>query len=473
MNTARRITTNFLSLVFSDFASRIIQLLIFVYLARHFGRENFGIFSFGLAFALLAAILTDFGLSTLLVRDTSRNKKDASKYISNALLLKIFLALITVALSYAFLNSMGYKGETKAVAYIMLSFAILQSFTELYCSIFRSFERMHYDASIKVLRMLILSAAVFYSLKNNFSLVISSFSFPITESIILLTAILLVYTRFIKISFSFDFALLRHLLKESSFFCLSMAFAGLFLYIDQIMLSKLGSASDVGIYAAASNIAIALISIPMMYANSIYPVISRLYVSSKESLKFVYERSFKYMLIIGLAISAGIYALSDKIIAFLYGKEYIASSIVLAIVCWHLFLRFANVMSGFTLSSMDRQGSRVISQGIASLSKIALNFILIPFYGIVGAAIATLVTEILFFVIYTFFVSKYGIKISVLKQFLKPAIAALVMIAALNFIGNLFIAVALGAVIYSATLVLLNTIDSEDRKLVYKVIKNI
>ena len=68
MNTARRITSNFLSLATSEIISKILQLVIFVYLARVLGKEDFGIFSFGIAFSLLIVIISDFGLSTLLIR---------------------------------------------------------------------------------------------------------------------------------------------------------------------------------------------------------------------------------------------------------------------------------------------------------------------------------------------------------------------------------------------------------------------
>lgn len=473
MNTARRVTANFLSLVFSEFVSKIIQFAIFAYLARSLGKADFGIFSFGLAFGLLAAIIADFGLSSLLVREISRNRKGAPKYLSNALMVKIFLALITVLLAYFALSLMGYEDNIKRIAYIMLLFAILQTFTELYSSIFRAFERMHYDASIKIARVLVLSIIVVYAAANNFPLAIASLAFPVSEILILFISSILAYTKFVKMDFSFDFAFSKYLLKESSFFCLSIAFAGIFLYIDWIMLSRLGSISDVGIYAAASNIAIALISIPMMYGNAIYPIISRFYITSREGLRFIYERSFKYMLIVGIPVSAGIYSLSKGIISLLYGKAYIASAIVLAIIGWHLCFRFANVISGFTLSSMDRQGSRVLSQGMVALLKIALNFILIPLYGIIGAAIATLASEILFFATYNFFISKYGIKINIIRPFVKPVIASSIMVFGLIFVENIFIAIASGALIYSASMLLLRAIDEEDKALMHKVLKNI
>ena len=292
--TARRITANFLSLISSQIISRILQLIIFVYLARVIRKSDFGIFSFGLAFAFLFVVITDFGLSTVIIREISRDKKSASKYLSNSIMIKLLLSAITLVSAYLFLNIAGYPGEVKIIAYIMLGFTLLQSFTELYYAIFRAFERMYYDAFIKILRVLILAGAIFYLIENNYGLLASSLAFLATEFVVLMIAFFITYTRFIKISFEFDYGFSKKLLKKSSLFCLSLVFSTLYMYIDVIMLSKMRSTAEVGIYSAATSIVIALIFIPLMYGNSIYPVLSRFYITSKESLRKEKKKSFKY-----------------------------------------------------------------------------------------------------------------------------------------------------------------------------------
>jgi O-antigen/teichoic acid export membrane protein len=472
--TARRITANFLSLISSQIISRILQLIIFVYLARVLGKSDFGIFSFGLAFAFLFVVITDFGLSTVIIREISRDKKSASKYLSNSIMIKLLLSAITLVSAYLFLNIAGYPGEVKIIAYIMLGFTLLQSFTELYYAIFRAFERMYYDAFIKILRVLILAGAIFYLIENNYGLLASSLAFLATEFVVLMIAFFITYTRFIKISFEFDYGFSKKLLKKSSLFCLSLVFSTLYMYIDVIMLSKMRSTAEVGIYSAATSIVIALIFIPLMYGNSIYPVLSRFYITSKESLRLVYEKSFKYMLIIGLPAAAGIYILSDKIILLLYGKAYIESAIALSILSGYLFLKFLNPVSGFTLMAINKQRSRLFSQGLSALINIILNLIFIPIYGFVGAAIATLLTEIIFFITYTSFVIRYGFNFRFVVSFIyKPIIAVAVMIFSLFFIESLFLAIILGALAYFIVLLALRILDKEDKILFNKIVKNI
>src|SRR3989338_11593442 len=97
--TARRITANFLSLMGSQVISRVLQLIIFAYLARVLGKDNFAVFSFGLAFSLILVIIADFVLSTLLVREISLNKKEASKYLYNSIIIKSLLSIIMFVVS--------------------------------------------------------------------------------------------------------------------------------------------------------------------------------------------------------------------------------------------------------------------------------------------------------------------------------------------------------------------------------------
>ena len=474
LKTARRIVVNFASLMASQIIARLIQLAIFVFLARSLRKDDFGVFSFGFAFSMIAVIIADFGLSLLLVREISRDKKSASKYLSNSIYAKIILSVITLILAILFFEIIDYSKEVKIVAYVMLLFTLLQSFTEIYFSIYRAFEKMYYDALIKILRMALLLAAVFYLIKKGYGIAAISMAFLVTEIIILIMAAILTYTKFVRISFRFDYRVIKRLIENSSIFFFSVVFTTIYLYIDQIFISKLRGTTEVGVYSAAANIVIMLIFIPQMYVNSIFPVISRFYITSKKSLKLAYEKSFKYMFVLGLSIATGIYVLSDKIIFLLYGKEFIEAVIVLKVLTGYSFLKFLNPVTGYTLIAINKQGTRLFGQASAAVINIVLNIILIPKYGIVGAAIATLVTEIIFFIIYSGFISKYGFGFQFLWSFIyKPLLAAGIMVFSLQFIDNLYLAVFIGCLIYVAMLLILRILDNEDKRIFYKIIKNI
>lgn len=472
MGTARRITRNFLSLTISEVISKVLQLLVFVYIARIFGSAEFGKFSFGLSFALLAFILADFGLSTLLVREISRNKKLVNKYVSNSLIIKIFLSIITFICTYIFLNIFNYPKDAQIITYLMVLFMVIQSFTSVFYSIFRAFERMHFDAFIKILRMFLLLPLVFYTAYSGFSLITVTLMFPLTEFIILTIAVFITSKEFVKIKPEFQYSFSKKLLKKASLFCLSFVFAGVLLYIDVIMLSKIKTSAEVGIYTAASNLVLALMFIPLMYSNAIFPVLSRFFIRSKKTLRFAYEKSFKYMLILGLPISIGTFIFADKIILLVYGSQYKYSIIALRILAWFIMFRFINTLSGTLLASINKQHSRVFSQGTAAVINIMLNLALIPKLGFIGAGIATVASELLFFIMYISFLIKYKLKIKFFMISLKPIIASIIMILFIIRIENLFLGVFIGIISYSTALLIIKTFGKDDKDLLQKVISN-
>jgi O-antigen/teichoic acid export membrane protein len=472
--TARRITANFASLVTAEITSKIVQALVFIYLARFLTKDDFGIFSFSLSFSLIVMIIADFGLTNFLVREISRNKKDAHKYFSNGLLIRMTLSIAAFAVGYAALVAMDYPVRTIKVACIMMAFAAMQTLTDLHFTVFRAFEKMHFEMLLKVFRMLSIGALVIYLTKSSHGIMAASLVFPLVEIAVLLIAFSIVNMRFAKMRFDFDIEFSKTMLKDSSVLFLSLLFATLYLYVDVIMLSKLRTNAEVGIYSAAANIIIAFIFIPQMYCNSIYPAMSRYFITSKKSLKFIYERSFKYLLILGLPCALGLLLLSQKIIDLLYGPKYAESAIVMTILSGYIFLKFLNPLTGYTLIAINKQNTRLIGQGTAAAVNIILNLILIPNYGIIGAAASTLITEIIFFAMYCSFIISNGFEFTFIRGFIhKIAIAGTAMTFAVMHFDNIFAAAMAGGLAYGIAIIVLRTIDENDMKLLDRIKRNI
>lgn len=472
--TARRTLVNFASLLSSEALSKVLQFALFIYLARMLGAEQFGIFSFSLAFGFIFIILVDFGFSQLIVREMSREKKKAPLFLGHALLAKVGFSLVTVVLAWIFLNVLQYSNEVKVVAMVMLAFTILQTFTELHSAVFKAFEQMQYEAIIKVGRMVILVGGVVYAVENGYSLATAALIFVITEVLALFVAGLIVYSRFVRLQWLFQWEFLKKLVKKSSVFCLSFAFGILYLYIDSVMLSKMKGVTEVGLYAAAANLVIALIFIPLMFMQSLFPVMSRLHISSKKTLRFIVERSLKYMFLLGLAACVGIFMFAEDIIGLLYGHEYASSAVILKVLCWYLFLKFLNIVIGTTLMSINRQKRRLLCQGSAAALNIVLNIILIPSYGMMGAAAATLLTEIVFFSLYVYSIIEYKFSLRFFPPIVvKGGVCVLVMAGILVFIPSLFLAVVAGPIIFLGAILIMGLVDKQDRAIWDKIRENV
>jgi O-antigen/teichoic acid export membrane protein len=209
-----------------------------------------------------------------------------------------------------------------------------------------------------------------------------------------------------------------------------------------------------------------------MYSFAIYPIISSSYEKDKNKVTFIYERSFKYLYILSLPISIGLFIIARHIILFVYGQDYSKSIIVLGILAWFILFKFISYLTGIVLSSINKQKYRMYSQGSAALINLVLNLVLIPKYSYIGAGIATLISEIVLFTLTFIFVSKYFHVFNVFKILYKPLIATAIMVVAIIFLKiNMFILIFIGASVYFLILFLLRTFDEKDYSLIKRLMR--
>lgn len=473
MGTAKRIYKNTLYLGIAEIVSRVLQFVVMLYAARLLSQEHFGKFSFALSLSLLALVLADGGINSLLVREIARNRNQANKYFANAFSVKILLSLVAFLVITIILNIMNYPQDTMYIVYIVWLFTILSTFTELFYSIFRAFESMFYDAFLKITRMIILTVASLYVLFKGYGVFVFSYMFMFVEFIVVLIALLIALNKFIKFEIELDYLFIKSLLRKAAPFGLAFVFGSIYFFIGSVMLSKIKGDIEVAIYSVAYNIALAILFIPTVYTNAIYPVLSRYYHQSRKELNILYEKSLKYLYIIGLPISVGTHLLAGRIINFFYGKDYSASAIALQIIAWYLFIKFLNFLLGIVLSSIDRQDKRMLGQGTTAVFNVLLNLLLIPKMGFIGAALATFITEVFLFVIYYWYVSKSLYFYNFSNILAKPAIAVIVMFLFIKFSGlGLTLTILLSAIIYFVATFILKTLDKEDYKILQKIFQN-
>ena len=475
MSTARRIYKNTLYLGIAELVSRIMQFIVMLYAAKLLSQEDFGKFSFALALSLIAVILADMGINVLLVREVSRNRnKDfASSYVVNAFCAKIILSVITFFVVLLVLNVLNYPHDTKLIVYAIWLFTILSTFTELFYSVFRAFEMMFYDAFLKVSRMMLLVSLGLFILFKGYGVLAFSYSFVITELIIALIAAYIAARKFVNFKSIVKVNVMKSLFKKSLPFGLSAVFGMIYFFIGSVILSKIKGDAQVAIYSVAFNLALAVLFIPTVYTNAIYPVLSRYYNETKSELKILYERSFKYLYMVGLPISIGTYVLADRIIYFFYGKNYEASIIALQIIAWFLFIKFLNFLFGTVLQSIDKHNERMIGQGFTALFNIVLNIALIPKFGFIGAAWATFATEILLFFIYFSYISRKWYYLNLLAILWRPAIAATLMFVFIKHSSlGLTLTIIFSAVMYVALIIALGSFDEQDMFIIRRVLKN-
>jgi len=272
-----------------------------------------------------------------------------------------------------------------------------------------------------------------------------------------------------------DFNVILNLIRDSWPFAL-LGFLGLIYFrIDIIILSWLKGDEVVGWYNAAYGLLIGLIFLPDSLVTALFPVMSRYYKNSEQALKLTYQKSIKYLFILGLPIATGVIILANKIILFLYGQAYVMAVPALQILGWAILLIFINAPLGRLLFSIDKQKDVLALSLITVSANIILNLLMIPKLSYIGSGIATFLSEVLSSLIFFSFLTKFSFKFSLIQLVLKPLVACLLMIIFLCVFKqiNLFLLIFLAGCIYTMVLFITKTFDQDDEYLLKRIFQKV
>lgn len=465
MNISKNVAKNASILFVGNILFRLISLFVVIYLARYLGVEMFGKYNFIFAYLAFFMITSDLGLNQILIREMSRNQQGIPKLIGNGLILKLILSSASILLAICIIYFSGYQKD--AVFYVSIASLILifQSFSDSQKTIFAAYLKMKYDVISKIINRLISAILIYYIIISNGTLLQIILVLILAE----FAGTLLNWffaRKLTSIEYSIDVKVWKKLLAQSIPVALSSFFLIISHRIDVIMLSFIEGDISVGFYSAAYRLSEPLILISYALVTSLFPLMSKSYISSKESLVKMYDRSLKYIIIIMIPISLGIMLLSDNIIFLIYGSEYSDSTKALQILVWSLFFVSINYLFTQMLIATDKQKFTTKIMFFSVLINIILNIVLINKYSFIGASFATLITEIFFSIICFVYISKYLTYRSDKKYLLVSMISALIMGMAIIYLKgfnmDLCIIIAISIIAYGILLIVFKGFTHEE-----------
>jgi O-antigen/teichoic acid export membrane protein len=432
------------------------------------GDVIFGKYSFALAFVAIFAVFSDLGYNTILIREVSRDKSQASKYLNNVISMRILLSIAIFALIVVSINIMGYPADTKNAVYLFGIYTLLTSISAVFKVTFRAFEKMEYEAAITILANIIRITLGLSVLFLGYSLIELALIFVISGILEVLFSILICRKKFIKPQIEFDFDFLKNTIKIA----LPLSITGISLLIytktDTIMLSMMKGDAVVGWYNAAYNLILGFKPIPQLFMNALFPLMSSYYESSKDSLNIISEISFKFLFVIGFPLALGTTILADQIIHIFYGPQFTNSVVALQILSWDIFLFMMWTNGSFILIAANKQKMWAIAAVSTALINIAANLILIPPLSYVGAAIATIIAESLCVILVFYFIiihTKFSVKYKNIMSILVSSFLMAIFIYIFNDL-NMIILVILAMILYIFLLYLTKTFSDDDIHLI-------
>ena len=471
MNSSQGIAKNMISLFIGGFATSVSTVILSIFIARFLGDVIFGKFSFVIAFVALFSFFIDLGYETLLIRDVAKDNLQADRYVNNILIIRLILSVVIFVVIFLLALILNFEENIKILLYLFTFSQILTSLSNIFRVTFRAFKQMKYEAGVNILvntSRCFLGVVLLYF---GFNIIVIALVFLYTAILDFFMTYFICEKNFVKITTQFNFTFFRSTLKIAVALSTLAIFSVIFVRISIIMLGFMKGDAVVGWYNAAYNLIYGFSPIPLLFMNTLLPYMAYSSTKSKESLKELYEKSFKLLFLFALPITAGIFLLADKFIVLFYGSDFINSIPALKLLSFCILLKFLYLCVFFVLVSIDKQSKLAIICGGGALLNIILNLFLIPQYSLMGSAIALNITFIFILLMYLYLAFKNDLTIPIQKIIIKPIIACTGMVLFIYTFSelNLYLLISFSILIYFGIFFLIKGFSTEEISLLKSI----
>ena len=386
-----KILTNISWLFFDKILRLGIGLFVVMWLARYLGPEQFGQLNFVVALVAVFGVFATLGLKGIVVRDLLVKPKEQKVILGSAFILKIVAALGIYLLLVMTIFIIKPDDILSKSMIAILGLSIVFKSTEVVNFWFESQVKSKYVVWVENSVFMVISLMKVIMLWQQAPL-IAFVLVMLLESIIVGIVLLFVYAKVVlnPCHWQITKTRIKSLLHDSWPLIISSAAWIVYTRIDQIMIGKMLNDQALGYYSVAIKLSEMVNIVPMIIAFSIIPAITALrktdVVLYRHRFQMTYDTVVGLMLLVAIMITL----LSDFIITLLFGSAYADAAPVLTIHIWSsIFIAMATV-SGKYLINEGLQKITMQRHLTGVLINIPLNFVLIPIYGIEGAAYASL-----------------------------------------------------------------------------------
>jgi len=386
------VTKNTVWLLVGEIGVRVCKLALFVYAARILSTDEWGTFSYVLALMSVFAVISDIGINNVLIRESTRNKKSAD-YLATGFVLKIFLSIVAAISLLLVVTVHHYEQATRALIPPMSLVLLFDSMREFGYSINRAGEKMETEAFGKI----IYGIALFGIGVVCISRAPSGYAVAIAYLLAGIVSMGLLWFTLQKSDLSlrhYTKKLLRPILREAWPLAIISAFGIVLTNIDTIILGWYRDSATVGLYAVAQKPYQLLYILPIIAGIALLPTFSRFAQHEPTQFTNIVHRALKTSFIIGTSFAVVAIALSRPGILLLFGKTYTASIEAFMVLVASIAISAPGIVAANALFAMGKQRRTALAIVGGALLNIALCIILIPLYGLIGAAISGAIAQV-------------------------------------------------------------------------------
>jgi O-antigen/teichoic acid export membrane protein len=420
------------------------------------------------------SVVSDFGLNQIQIRETSIHRSDdiPAQYVNASVNARMilgfisFLIIITIAI---------FSNKPADVKLLLLFLGLSMYVTNLfgsYTAVLIGLEKFAAFGIISSIYVFTYSSLAIVTLLMGFGLIGIGISQMSAAIVVAIAGMIYVSIKILKVQWRFNLTEGKQIFKLAAPLGLTAILTNIYYRADFVMLSYIRGDQEVGYYNAAYTVVNTLLLFAVTFTSTLLPRLSALFATDFAILGKLYRTAFKYLLFMGMGSAIGAMLLASPILKLLFGEKYLPGAGALSILIWASALMFVNSLQGSLLVASNMKRNLVHLTGAAAAGNLILNILLIPRFGIRGAAAATVFSEIIAGSWSFVLLRKHNSLRYIANLIIKALAASLIMAFVVTRFPNLHILLRVlsGIATYAIGLIVFRGFNSADIKIIKEVL---
>ena len=388
----RKVVENIYWAVLGKVVNVVSGVLIGVLVARYLGPEKFGLMSYVISYVMIFSILAAFGVDSIEIRELSKHDAIKETILGTAFAMRLIFAMIAILL--VLITLVLFESDAFTFAMVMVySLSLIFGTLNVIRNYFSAIILNEYVVKTEISRTVIGSGIKVFLLLSHCSLtwfiVASTFDFVLIGG-----GYIYSYRKMVGsiCAWKFDSAIARMLIRESFPLLISGTAVLIYQKINAVMLRNMLGTASVGQFSVAEKIMDLAVFIPMVVSQTVTPLLVK---AHQEGYVRYHEKRQQFMDIMvwsSVAMSVIAFVLAGPAIRLLYGAKYLGAIPVLQIMAWKAVFMALSGSSGQLIVIENLHRYIVMRDIIGCVVSVALNFLLIPLWGVSGSAVAVVLT---------------------------------------------------------------------------------
>lgn len=426
-----RILSNTIWIITAQCIKALMTLGVYMLTARYLGPSNYGLINYAAAIVSFIAPFMYLGYNNILVQELVHYPDKEGEIMGTAIISSFFSSIICIGLIIIFVFIINTKEkETLLVCSLYSSLLLFQSM-DLIIYWFQAKLIAKYSSSISLCAHIIIILYKIYILISGKSIYWFAISSAM-EYMVVSLSLLFVYRYLGGGKLKFSLKRMKKMLNVSKYYIISSVMVSVSVYIDRIMIKIMINDIITGYYSAAVTCAAMTTFIFVAIIDSFRPVILEYKIKNKNK----YQETIKllYSLILYLAIIQGIltFCLATPIVHIIFGSSYLTTTSLLKVVVWYTPFSYLGAIRNIWILAEEKGKYLWMINFVSAIVNIVTNLVLIPSFGALGAAIASLISNFITIVVMSYIIKPIRENFYLMISSLNPKI----LINSANYIIN-------------------------------------